>query len=88
MRKLRVTSQFQKDWEDVPNEIREVAHSATELLKVNPVDSRYRVKKLQGIVPSVWRVRIGSYRLVYSFSKTELVLHRIRLRKDVYKNIS
>lgn len=87
MRDLQVTPQFQKDWRDVPGPIREAVHQTTLALRAFPTDPRLGVKKLQGIHPPVWRIRIGSYRLVYSFTKTAFILHRIRLRKDVYRGI-
>ncbi len=87
MRQLFVTPQFKKDWRDVPAHVRAEADSVTVALRVNPVDARLGVKKLQGIVPAAWRVRIGQYRLIYSLNKTDVILHRIRLRKDIYRTL-
>lgn len=87
MRQLFVTPQFKKDWRDVPVHVRAQADSISAALRANPVDTRLGVKKLQGITPFAWRVRIGQYRLVYSFTKTEIILHRIRLRKDIYRTL-
>jgi addiction module RelE/StbE family toxin len=87
MRVLQVTPQFQKDWRDVPDLVRSEASNISKYLLVNPVAPSLAAKKLQGIAPSAWRVRIGQYRLIYSFTKTTVILHRIRLRKDVYRSL-
>lgn len=43
-------------------------------------------KKLQG-VDSLWRIRVGSYRVVYEIpdAKLPLLVLRIAHRKDVYR---
>lgn len=87
MRVLQVSPQFQKDWRDVPSSVREEASDISRRLLINPVDPSLLTKKLQGIVPVAWRVRIGQYRLIYSFTKKSVILHRIRLRKDVYRSL-
>ena len=87
MLELSVTPQFKKDILKIPSAVKIQADFTTTLLRENPSDKTLNTKKLVGIKPSVWRVRIGSYRLIYSFNKTALILLRIRHRKDVYKNI-
>ncbi|MBI2052397.1 MAG: type II toxin-antitoxin system RelE/ParE family toxin [Candidatus Sungbacteria bacterium] len=57
------------------------------MLKLNPVDAALKSKKLKvGI--NLWRVRVGTHRLVYSFDRDSLTLLRIRHRKDVYKGLT
>ncbi len=87
MRELLVTPQFRKDLKIVPDKIREQADILLFMLRKNPVDFRLGAKKLSGINPPAWRVRIGVYRLVYAFTAKDLILLRFRHRKDVYRNL-
>ena len=87
MREILATSQFRKDLKTIPNNIIEQADALLFLLKENPVDTALGVKKLVGINPPAWRIRIGVYRLVYTFDKTRLILLRFRHRKDIYRNL-
>lgn len=87
MRVLCITPQFTKDFSKVPLHIKVKADNITVILKENPVDGTLRTKKLTGIKPPVWRVRIGAYRIVYSFNKTTITFLRICHRKDIYHNL-
>ena len=86
MRALFVTHQFEKDLSKIPKEIRDHADTILPLVRENPLTQNLNIKKLKGFVPSVYRVRIGSYRLMYSFTQNSLTLHRIAHRKDIYRN--
>ncbi|MEK7138045.1 MAG: type II toxin-antitoxin system RelE/ParE family toxin [Patescibacteria group bacterium] len=87
MRDLFVTGQFRKDLLKIPDFARGEADLVVRKLRVDPIDKKLNAKKLVQINPSVWRVRVGSYRLVYTFDGTSVTLLRIRHRKDVYRNL-
>jgi len=87
MRKLLVALQFKKDLRKIPLPIKEQTDRVLALLRKNPLDKTLNVRKLTHIKPDVWRARIGSYRLVYSFDNVSLILHRIRHRKDIYRTL-
>jgi addiction module RelE/StbE family toxin len=82
---LLITPQFEKDVRKIPKHILNEADYVILLLRKNPVNPFLRPRKLKGISPSVWRVRINAYRLIYSFNKTSLILLNIRHRKDIYR---
>ncbi len=44
-------------------------------------------KKLKGTLESLWRIRVGDYRVIYSIAdKIEVIdIRRVRHRKDVYE---
>ncbi|MBI2607916.1 MAG: type II toxin-antitoxin system RelE/ParE family toxin [Candidatus Doudnabacteria bacterium] len=86
MRELFFTPQFRKDLKGIPEEIKKQADGLLLVLRKNPVDPNLGVKKLKISFPA-WRIRIGVYRLVYSFDRSRLILHRLRHRKNVYKNL-
>jgi mRNA-degrading endonuclease RelE of RelBE toxin-antitoxin system len=87
MRELFVTRQFQKDILRIPSDIRIPADVAIERLRKNPADISLKPKKLVKITPVAYRVRIGHYRLIFSFTKTTLTLHKFRHRKDIYRKL-
>lgn len=86
MRVLFLTPRFEKDLRAVPSQIQLLANATTQKLILDPRDKQLNTKKLIGIHPPVWRVRLGDYRLIYTFTKDEVTLHRIRHRKDVYES--
>ena len=87
MRELLVTSQFEKDCRSLPVFVRQHADGVIVRLRTNPLDASLNLRKLKEIGDDLWRVRVGNYRLVYSFSETSLILYRLRHRKDVYRNL-
>jgi mRNA interferase RelE/StbE len=56
------------------------------LLEVNPFAEILQFKKLRG-QKSLYRIRIGNYRVVYEVRGAELIIVVIRIghRKDVYR---
>lgn len=85
MLKLLATKQFQKDLKKLPTYIVSIADNIIPKLRLDPLDSNLNIKKLKNIEPTVWRLRVGNYRLVYSFDKANLSLLRFRHRKDIYR---
>ena len=85
MRELCVTRQFEKDIFRIDESMRIRANQVILKLRKNPTDPTLNIKKLVRITPSAYRVRIGHYRLIFSFTKTFLTLHRFRHRKDIYR---
>jgi mRNA-degrading endonuclease RelE of RelBE toxin-antitoxin system len=58
-------------------------------LKDNPIPVRiYDVAKLRGY-DSIYRIRIGSLRMVYeiSWSDKKITIHKVEERESVYENI-
>lgn len=87
MRSLLATPKFEKDFKILPKKIQIQAEEIVKSLLLNPLDKTQNIRKLHSIKPILWRVRIGSYRLIYSFSKDTLTLYRMRHRKDIYRLI-
>ncbi len=86
MRNILVTPQFRKDLVEVSKDIFAKADAVLSVLKSNPADVSLKSKKLK-IGTNLWRVRVGTHRLIYSFNKDSLILLRIRHRKDVYRGL-
>ncbi len=83
-RELLVTPQFECDFKIIDKNIKLVADNAVQKLVVNVSDKTLDVKKLHGFSPALWRLRIGHFRLIFSYTSTSITLHRFRHRKDVY----
>lgn len=85
MRAVLVTPQFAKDLRKIPRDIQAAADTIVQQLATNPLHPDFKIKKLRNIAPAVYRVRIGHYRLIFSYTSETVVLHRIRHRKDIYR---
>lgn len=88
MRELLVTNQFQRDFRKLEHDTQQVIHTAVELLRSNPAHTALNTKKLKGHArPALFRVRIGTYRVVFAYTRTTLTLYRACHRRDVYKRL-
>lgn len=56
-----------------------------DLLKQNPFHPLLSIKKLD-LPFEAWRVRVGVYRMLFTFNGDTLFIYKIRHRKDAYKN--
>jgi len=75
------TRTFLTDLRSIPQSLRRRTEAAIETLKKDP----FRGRKLQGVETGQWRIRIGEYRVRYDVVGNDIVLHRIRHRKDIYR---
>ena len=87
MRELLITPQFRKDAKVLPKYVLEICDLVLVKLRKNPLDRTLNIKRLKGFNPFVWRVRIGVYRLAYSFDDNFVVCLRFKHRKDIYRNL-
>jgi mRNA interferase RelE/StbE len=73
-----------RDVEKLPDSIRERIAAAIDALADQPRPPG--VKKLQGD-ENLWRVRVGSYRLIYEIHDAQLIVLIVRVadRKDAYR---
>ena len=87
MRQLFITRQFKKDVARIPRSIRTRGDEIILKLRKDALNSTLSLKKLAKVSPTAYRVRIGHYRLIFSFTKTSLTLHRFHHRKDIYRKL-
>lgn len=69
----------EKDLKNLSPEIQKWLLEAMEKLNPELAD----IKKIKGIKPSLWRLAIGDYRLLFRRLEDKMVLHRIIDRKDL-----
>ncbi|MBE0449162.1 MAG: type II toxin-antitoxin system RelE/ParE family toxin [Actinobacteria bacterium] len=75
---------FLKDLEKLPADMKPKVEKVLLELKQDPHSSS-DIKKLRNVAIGKWRLRIGDWRLRYDIKGSEILLHVIRHRRDVYK---
>lgn len=69
----------EKDLKSPPPEIR--IRPLEMLQKINPETAN--IRKIYGIKPSLWRLAIGDYRLLFRKAEDRLVIHRVIGREEL-----
>ncbi|MBI3454905.1 MAG: type II toxin-antitoxin system RelE/ParE family toxin [Candidatus Rokubacteria bacterium] len=82
---IRLTPSFQRDLEALPPPIQERVLEAIKRLETNPFGPPSKVKKLKGKGIGQWRLEVWPYRVRHDIVEQEVVLYRVRHRKDVYR---
>ena len=79
------TRSFERDFEALLLSVRKEVSAALALLEQNPFGPPSKIKKLRLRGPGQWRLCVGAYRVRYDVSDREVVLYRVRHRKEVYR---
>lgn len=82
---VRLTPSFQRDLEALPSPVQQRVLEAIKHLETNPFGPPPKIKKLKGKGIGQWRLEVWPYRVRYDVVKQEVVLYRVRHRKDIYK---
>ena len=85
MKQFRIvpTKTFTKDFKKLPPEVKTRALAALERIKQDP----YRGRKVKAVETGEWRWRVGDYRIRYDIEDEDIVLLRIRHRREIYRNL-
>jgi len=85
MYKILITKSAFKELENLPKAFRSNIIAKIDELAVEPRPSG--VRKLESFTNS-YRIRVGSYRVIYKIEDSELIIEVIKVsdRKDVYRN--
>ena len=83
---VKLTPAFARDLEKLPLKNQEYVLAAIAVLENNPFGPPPGVKKLKGKGIGQWRLRIGNYRVRYDIIQKDVVLYRVRHRKDIYRD--
>jgi len=77
-----------KEFKKLPEKVKSQVVETLGFLKQNPFSEVLKVKKLKG-ADSLYRIRLGNYRLVYEVRSKKLIVLVIKIghRKDVYKKL-
>jgi mRNA interferase RelE/StbE len=79
--RIVLTRSFEKDFRALPHDIRERVLEVLEEMQSDP----FTGKKLLGVKIGVYRLRVGDYRIRYDIIRKDVVLYRVRHRKEVYE---
>lgn len=82
---VRLTPSFQRDLESLPRSVQEKVLEETKRLETNPFGPPPKIKKLKGKGIGRWRLEVWPHRVRYDVVKQEVVLYRVRHRKDIYR---
>jgi len=69
---------------------RKAAEQIREVVETKLVNDPRQGKQLQGdFDPSLWSYRTGTYRIIYTFTDSELIIWVVRVghRKEVYRKL-
>ena len=81
---VQITPSFRRDLEALPAGVQKKVLDALRQLEANPFGPM-KVKRLKGKGIGQWRLEVWPYRVRYDVDGQEIVLYRVRHRKDVYR---
>lgn len=73
---------FMNELLNLPQTVQKRVSKVTKILRTDPISAQGDAKKLKGYQNNVYRVRIGDYRLIYSFGEGWVQLLSIRKRDE------
>lgn len=83
---VRLTASFQRDLEGLPAAVQTKVLTAIKLLEASPFSPPPKIKKLKGKGIGQWRLEVWPYRVRYDVVGHNVVLYRVRQRKDIYRD--
>lgn len=77
-----------KEFDALSVKVQEKILEACKILSTNPFSEILKIKKLKG-ADSLYRIRIGDYRVVYEVRREVLLILVIKIghRREVYRNL-
>ncbi len=82
---VQLTPSFQRDLEGLPISTQKKVLEAIKRLETNPFGPPPEIKKLKGKGVGRWRIEVWPYRVRYDVIGQEVVLYRVRDRKEIYQ---
>ncbi len=83
---VRLASSFQRDLERLPIKAQQEVLEAIKRLETSPSGPSLKIKKLKGKGIGQWRLEVWPYRVRYDIVGQEVVLYRVRHRKEIYRD--
>ena len=82
---VRLTPSFTRDLERLPLSIQDKILEAIKRLETTPFGPPPKIKKLKGKGVGQWRLEVWPYRVRYDIVGQDVILYRVRHRKDIYR---
>jgi len=83
---LILSPAFRRDMERLPPLVHGQVVEALQILETVPKGPHPKVKKLKGKAAGLWRLEVWPYRIRYDVVGREVHLHRVRDRKEIYRD--
>jgi mRNA interferase RelE/StbE len=83
---VHLAPSFQRDLEALPALVQAKILKAIHRLEANPFGPPPTIKKLKGKGAGQWRLEVWPYRVRYDVLGEDVVLYRVRHRKDIYRD--
>jgi mRNA interferase RelE/StbE len=88
-RELWIEKSTYRSFKDLPESIQEKLRDKLHDIAATPqVSSHRNVRILEGPKQSVYRLRLGDYRVVFTTEKGELRVHKVGKRSSVYDKVN
>lgn len=84
--KVILTSTFQRDLESLPRQAQDLVLEAIKRLENDPYGPPAKIKKLKSKGVGRWRLEVWPYRVRYDVAGSNVVLYRVRHRKEIYRD--
>ena len=81
--KILPTKEFSKDFSKLDNSVKKRLKNKLETYAKNPI---FYAKKLIDSSLGTYRWRIGNYRIIFDIDAKNIVILRIRHRREIYRN--
>jgi mRNA interferase RelE/StbE len=78
---LVISNRFRRDLRRLDREIHRRVLEALERLQDNPRQG----SQLTNVAIGAWRLRVGDYRIRYDIEGDQVLLYRVRHRRDIYR---
>lgn len=79
---------FLKELDELPPDAALEVAKTLKILEAAPLPiGKSRIKKLRGFTPPLYRLRVGSYRVLYRIEGNEVVVLRVIDRKELEKEL-
>ncbi len=83
---VHLTASFRRDLEALPRPAQEKVIDAIKRLEADPFGLLPKIKKLKGKGAGEWRLEVWPYRVRYDVMARDVVLYRVRHRKNIYRD--
>lgn len=83
---IRLTPSFQRDLSGLPQPTQTKILAELKRLEANPFGPPPKIKKLKGKGIGQWRLEVWPYRARYDVVGHDVILYRVRHRKEIYRD--
>ena len=84
--RVLLTPSFQRDLERLPMDVQERVLKAIGFLETSAFGPPPRIKRLKGKGVGQWRLEVWPYRIRFDVEGSDVVLYRVRHRKEIYRD--